>query len=151
MQNSRLLQKDVLAGLLCLTIALIGLATNTEYPTGTASAMGPGFFPVIIFGLLGICGAGLVIWRLLQGGQDAGIWGWRPLAMISLAMLVFGLTVESLGFILSTVLLLIIAGVSSPGISWRRLLVLAVVTSVLAGLLFVVLLNLQISLWPKFS
>jgi hypothetical protein len=151
MQNSRLLQKDVLAGLLCLTIALIGLTVNTEYPTGTASAMGPGFFPIIIFGLLGICGAGLVIWRLMHDGQDAGSWHWRPLAVISLSMVAFGLTVETLGFILSTILLLIIAGFWTADISWRRLLVLAVVTSVLAGLLFVVLLNLQVSLWPKFS
>jgi putative tricarboxylic transport membrane protein len=151
MQNSRLFQKDVAVGLLCLTIAAIGLIVNNSYPKGSASAMGPGFFPTMIFGLLGICGAGLTIWRLTRTGQGLGSWPWRPLATITLAMVVFGLVVEHLGFILSTMLLLLLSGASSPGGSWVRVLILAVVTSTVAGLLFVVLLNLQIPLWPRLS
>lgn len=58
--------KDILAGILFVIIGSIFLFISTSYKIGTAAAMGPGYFPMliaillIIFGVIifikGLCG-----------------------------------------------------------------------------------------------
>lgn len=48
--------KDILAGILFVIIGSIFLFISTNYKIGTAAAMGPGYFPMLIAILLIIFG-----------------------------------------------------------------------------------------------
>ena len=52
-------RKDVLAGLLFIAVAVIGLWASRDYPIGTATRMGTGYVPRLLCWIL--LGLGLVI------------------------------------------------------------------------------------------
>src|SRR5436190_11672755 len=91
-----LARKDVLAGLLFIVIALLGLWLSRDYPIGTALRMGTGYVPRLLCWIL--LGLGVVI--LVQGLREAQTvrvlsfgdrTGWRPVVFVTLSLVIFGL------------------------------------------------------------
>src|SRR3954471_21744194 len=97
-----LARRDVLAGLLFVGVALLGLWLSRDYPVGTALRMGTGYVPrLLCWALLGL---GCLI--LVQGLRDARLvneyesqapWSWRAALFVTGSLVVFGLTLEWLG------------------------------------------------------
>jgi hypothetical protein len=73
-----------------------------------------------------------------------------PLVIVLLSMVGFGFFVDHAGVVLSTAGLVFTASLASTEFTWRRALACAVVVSAFSSLLFVVLLGLQMPLWPAF-
>ena len=132
-------------------LAALGLGvaaySGAHYDFGTLRQMGPGFFPVVLGGLL--AGLGLIValpaWRRQTEARPFDL----PEAVAALgAILVFALTMNRLGLILATALAVLIATLPAarPGALWR--LVLAGVVTVLVWLVFKVALAMTIPLWP---
>src|SRR5215218_4511171 len=78
-----LARRDVLAGLLFVGVALLGLWLSRDYPIGTALRMGTGYVPRLLCWIL--LGLGLIV--LLQGVRAAELTrspvprappAWRP-------------------------------------------------------------------------
>ena len=65
--QTRCARKDVLAGLLFMAIAVLGLWVSRDYPIGTALRMGTGYVPRLLCWVL--LGARRVV--LVQGLRDA--------------------------------------------------------------------------------
>jgi hypothetical protein len=145
---TRFLQKDIAVGLLCLAVAAFGLIQGRRYSIGTSDEMGPGYFPLVIFGTLMACGIVLLLIRLFKPGELLERWAWRPLVAITLAIIVFGVTVEKIGFVLAGILLVVIASRAEKTASWRSALILSVISAAGAALVFIVLLKLSLPLWP---
>src|SRR5687767_1712762 len=91
--------KDFLAGLLMLTIGGGGFYMALDYPLGSALRMGPGYFPRVLAGILMAFGAFVLVRGLLNFEKVKGRWGWKPLAFIIVALVVFGWTMDKLGLI----------------------------------------------------
>ena len=74
---------DILTGILFLGVS-IGAVTiiGTSYSLGTASRMGPGFFPLIVSIMLGGLGAILVARSLLSQTESVGNVDLRPLLLV---------------------------------------------------------------------
>ena len=67
-----LLSKDFLAGILYIAFGLLGLWLGRALETGSADAMGPGYFPRIVCALLIAIGALLLaVMTQLKGGGVA--------------------------------------------------------------------------------
>ena len=62
-RTTLLRRKDVLAGLLFVAVAVVGLYVSRDYPIGTAVRMGTGYVPRLLCWLL----LGLGAWILVQG------------------------------------------------------------------------------------
>ena len=64
---------DALAGLIFIAFGLGSIWIASGYELGTARAMGPGYFPVVLGGLIAILGGSLTVRALLarQGGEGA--------------------------------------------------------------------------------
>jgi hypothetical protein len=116
----------------CVGLAFVIHAWRT-LPAGQASAMGPGYFPILL-GLL-LIALGAVI-SLGRGGQDeepAALppIAWRGVLLIAGAALVFGLTVRGLGMAPSLLIATFLAALSTGQMTpSRALLFSAVLTSV---------------------
>jgi putative tricarboxylic transport membrane protein len=141
--------KDLIAGLLFAGIAVAGLWISSEYPVGVALRMGPGYIPRLLFLIL--LGLGLLVAArsLFVEGADAGAWAWRPLVVIPGAMVLFGLAVERLGLVLTT-----IAVVLTASLSWRNFrlveaLIAAAALALFTVAVFVSVLRLNIPVWPS--
>jgi hypothetical protein len=145
-------QRDVWAGLLFIAIGLgLGLGA-LNYKLGSSAEPGPGYFPLGLGALLALLGA-VVLVRSRHAGADGGRIGriaWRPLAIIVLAVLLFGFALPRLGLLLTMPLLIIVTGLAGDEFAWPEALLTAAFMTALSWLVFVVALSMPLPLWPTF-
>lgn len=108
-QNTR----DLWAGLLYLAFAAVGLYVGAGYRMGTAAAMGPGYFPVVLSALLACFGFASVVRAFLSPGETVTGLAWKPVFLILGSIAVFALTVEPLGFLIALPALIVIGAAAS--------------------------------------
>ncbi len=103
------LTTDFLTGLLFLAFGLFVIIYGSRYPLGTASRMGPGYYPLLASSGLVLLGIVLVARSVMKGGGDAisGI-NIRPLLLILLGTLAFGVLIERVGFLAASVALVVL-------------------------------------------
>jgi lysylphosphatidylglycerol synthetase-like protein (DUF2156 family) len=128
---------DILTGILFLGVS-IGAVTiiGTSYSLGTASRMGPGFFPLIVSVMLGILGAILVARSILSQTESVGIVDLRPLLLVLASTLFFGLAIESLGLAVAGIVLVFGARLAGREFKVVEVTVLAVTLVAACILLF---------------
>jgi hypothetical protein len=163
-QRLRLLQrKNVLAGLMFIAVAALGLWLSRSYPIGTALRMSTGYVPRLLCWIL--IGLGAVV--LLQGlrERDAptpdqsppaiaepsppGLWAHlRPIVMVSLSLVAFALTLEPLGLVLAIFILFAVASLATSDLKLWETLAAAAGMSVVTWVIFVFGLGLPIPVWP---
>ena len=146
-------RKDVLAGLLFVAVALIGLYVSRDYPIGTAVRMGTGYVPRLLCWLL----LGLGAWVLVQGFFEtqseraaslSATAAWRPLVFVTASLVIFGLSIERLGLVLSILLLIIVGAAGARGLRPFETVAAAAVLILLSWGIFIVGLGLAIPVWP---
>src|SRR5690554_5149586 len=101
--------QDAVLGLIFMAIGLFAFYVAIGYPIGTASRMGPGYFPAIIALVLAGVGATLLLRsRFTESLPMTGL-PVRPILLITAAIVLFGLVVKGLGMPLSVLLLVLVA------------------------------------------
>jgi hypothetical protein len=149
-----LARKDVLAGLLFMAFAILGLWVSRNYPIGTSVRMGTGYVPRLLCWIL--LGLGAVV--LLQGlresapeGRLAGgeVPAWRPVLFVAASLVVFGASIERLGLVASIFLLVGLGALAARGLRPVETLSAALVLIVLTWAIFILGLGLTIPVWPE--
>ncbi|WP_291298397.1 tripartite tricarboxylate transporter TctB family protein [Elioraea sp.] len=138
----------LLAGFLFIAFAGAMLWMNMEHPIGTARRMGPGYMPMLAFWILGGVGVAVMIGGLFSGANAIGRFVWRDMALILAAMIVFGLTVERLGFVASITLCVIIASFAEKVYRPVRVAGLIAFLLALCWFLFIWYLDIRIPVFP---
>src|SRR6267142_6905075 len=116
-----LLRKNVLAGLMFMAVAVLGLWLSRNYPVGTALRMGTGYVPRLLCWILMGLGAIVLVQGLRdadsarpsEGGALARLW---PIAVVTTSLVVFGLSLERLGLVVAILLLIGIGSLAARGI-----------------------------------
>jgi hypothetical protein len=154
-------QKDFFSGLLFMAMGVTFAWSASKYTIGTAARMGPGYFPLLLGALLTVLG-GVIVFKAMvfetEDGGRIGHWAWRPVCFIVLANLAFGVLIGGLsaiglppmGMVLAIFVLTITSARAGTGFHWKEVLILSAVLSVGSYLTFIVLLKLQIQVWPAF-
>src|SRR6266705_3576412 len=104
-----LARKNVLAGLMFMAVAALGLWLSRDYPTGTALRMGTGYVPRLLCWALLALGGGVLVQGLgaAQAEQKAdGASGLRPVVFVTASLMIFALALESLGLVVAILLLI---------------------------------------------
>ena len=140
--------KDFFSGLIFIGVGIIALIIGREYSLGTATRMGPGYFPALLGGLLTLLGAIIAARSLLLTGPRVDAIHWRPLILILASMLTFAALLEPAGVVISTVALVVVGCLASPESRLRDMIILIVFLLVVALGLFVYSLGLPIKVWP---
>jgi hypothetical protein len=106
--------RDVLAGLVFMAFGLAFAVTAWSYDIGTALRMGPGYFPLVLGGILVLLGALTVLEGIVAGeGEAIGPVPWRGIVLLTAAVLFFGFTVQRLGLAPSLFVTVLLAAFSS--------------------------------------
>jgi putative tricarboxylic transport membrane protein len=149
-----LARKDVLSGLLFAGVALFGLWLSRDYPIGTALRMGTGYVPRLLCWIL--LGLGVIV--LVQGLRQAqgarslssdDISAWRPVVFVAASLVIFGLSLEHLGLVISILLLIGVGAVAARGLKPVETFVAALVLIALSWGIFILGLGLTIPVWPE--
>ena len=149
-----LARRDVLAGLLFIGVAVLGLWLSRDYPIGTALRMGTGYVPRLLCWLLFGLGAVVVV-QGLREAQDAralssgDVSALRPIIFFTASLVIFGLSIERLGLIISILLLIGVGAVAARGLRPIETLAAALVLIVLSWGIFILGLGLTIPVWPE--
>jgi hypothetical protein len=142
--------RDFLAGLLFVMFGMLTIFFARDYPVGITARMGPGYFPLLLGGLLCVFGIVILLRGIRAGEPVRGVWGWRPLALITLAIVVFGYSMETLGLVPALILLYFIAAFAGHEFRFKEVLLLAIVMSGFAAAVFVYGLKLPYPLFGSY-
>lgn len=127
---------DLAAGLLLMAIAAFFGWQTLDLEIGTSLRMGPGYFPMVLSGLLFVLGALVTLKAFGREGEPFGKIAWRGLVFILPAPVFFGLTVRGLGFVPALFITTLIASQASIKMRPLYALVLAVAVTVMSTLIF---------------
>lgn len=140
--------KDFLAGLLFVAFGVLGLWLGRTLEAGTASAMGSGYFPRLVCGLLIALGVLLSLISLFRAGEIPERGAWRPFFFITAASLAFALLLKPLGLVLTLFATTVLARFAARDIHPVPLLLLCLVLIAAVVGIFVFALRIVIPLWP---
>ena len=142
--------KDFWAGLMFLGFGLFFAIGAGHYRLGSAGRMGPGYFPMMLGGLLALIG-GIVFFRsLVAKGPKVAAIPLRLLFLITLSLLGFGYLVQPIGLVLALVILIVLSAWAGHEFRLREVLLLSLVLIVLSVAVFAKGLGLPFPLWPQF-
>jgi putative tricarboxylic transport membrane protein len=146
-----LTRKDVLAGLLFIAFAALGLWASRNYPLGTALRMSTGYVPRLLCWLLAGLGVVIAMQGILAHGERplGGGVHLRPLIFVPLSVIVFALTVERFGIVVATVLLVVVGALAGRGLRTLEVALTALVLVVATVVIFIYGLDLTIRVWPE--
>lgn len=140
---------ELASGLLVTALGLLGLAASWELERGALRQMGPGYLPAAVSWLIIAGGLVMTAIAMLKPGKALPDFQFRPVAVISVGLALFGLTIDSLGIIVAIVLLIVVCGFASPITRFWETLLLAVCLALASALIFVQLLGLAIPILPR--
>jgi hypothetical protein len=139
--------KDFFAGILFIIIAGVFASQLRELPIGSAFRMGPGYFPMLVAGLLGALGLVIMVGGLRAKGEPISYVPWRGLLLIVVPVVFFGLTLKGLGFVPSLAITVFATTLASVHWNlWTALINTAVLT-LSSWLIFIKALGLPISVF----
>jgi hypothetical protein len=141
-------QSDFWCGLIFIAIGLTFVIVAQNYRMGSAARMGPGFFPVWLGGLLAMLGLTLTVPSFVTPGPAFPRLHLRPFLALLVSIVVFAFALQPLGFVISLMLLVVIAGCADPALGPLRAVGIGALLTLFSVLIFYYLLGLPLPLWP---
>jgi hypothetical protein len=144
----RIAIREVVAGLVFVGFGLAFSVGATTYEIGTALRMGPGYFPVVLGGLLAVLGLVIIGKGFFAAeGAEIGPVPWKAIVLLAGALVFFGATVRGLGVGPAVFVTALIAGFAGRRPGLVAPVVIAAGLTVASVLIFVVALQLPLPLF----
>jgi Tripartite tricarboxylate transporter TctB family len=130
--------RDFLAGLVYIGTGMAGWWMALDYPFGSALRMGPGYFPIVLSGMMIAFGIAVLLMGVKNNEKVKGNWSIRAMIILPLAAVLFGILMEEVGFIPALAVLIPAAAASGREFKWLEVVLLTI------GL---IILSLGIFIW----
>ena len=117
---------DFWAGVMFIIFGVAAVYMSRDYPMGSAMRMGPGYFPTYLGYLMMLFGLYIGGKGLFKGSDQIGPWAFRPIVVLSLGVVIFGLLIEVVGFIPSLVALIVITTFAGRDIRWVEMVIVTI-------------------------
>jgi putative tricarboxylic transport membrane protein len=119
-----------------------------NYQMGTSVRMGPAYFPTMLGGILAVIGVAIFVQSLIVAGSAVPKFYFRPLILIVLATVLFGVLLKPLGLVLSVAVLVGVGAFGGFEFKTKEVAILYVVLAIFSVWVFVKGLGLPIPVWP---
>jgi Tripartite tricarboxylate transporter TctB family len=141
--------KDFWSGVMFCGFAVVAILAARGYSPGTAGKMGPGYFPLLLGGLLATLGGILIARSVVLSGEPVPRLQLLPLAIIAAAVCLFGVLIEPLGLVVSLAVLTLVSAWAGAQFRLMETLALAAALIVFSVGVFVYALGLPLNIWPS--
>ncbi len=141
--------KDFWSGVMFCGFAAVGILAARGYSFGTAGKMGPGYFPLMLGGVLAVLGGILIARSIVLDGEPLPRIHVVPLTVIALAVSLFGLLIEPLGLVISLAVLTVLSAWAGPQFRLTETVALTAVLIVFSIGVFAYALGLPLAIWPS--
>lgn len=139
----RILEKDVLGGLLLVSISSLAAFEIRDLPLGNIKQMGPGMFPALICGVLllfGLAQLAIGFWRA-SGTVEFST---RKVVAVLVAIALFAVTITRFGFVPAVCITLLVLSFGDASMRLSKSIWLCVALSALVYVVFFLGLGLQV-------
>lgn len=134
--------KDFWTGVIFLFFGLAAVFVGQDYALGTASRMGPAYFPTVLGSLLTLIGLAAVVRSFVRSGEAVDKFYVKEIVLILSAVLLFGFLMRGAGLVPAALVLVLLSAYASPKFRWGGTLLLAAGLASFALVLFVKILGL---------
>jgi hypothetical protein len=141
--------REIVAGAVFVAFGLAFAIGSLAYDLGTPADMGPGYVPLVLGAVLVALGAIVIVRGMLAGevAEPIGEMPLRAIALITAALIFFGLTVRGLGVVGSLLGTSLMATLAREGTRPLEVVAIAVGLTVISVLIFIVALQLRLPLF----
>ncbi len=136
--------KDFWTGLLFTTIGVTFGILSTNYDLGTTTRMGPGYFPIVLAGLLTVIGLATTVRSFVIDGPPLQGLAIKAILLVLGPVVMFGLVLRGAGLAAALLVLVIVSALASVRFGWRTVIPLAVGLTLFSIGVFVYALGLPI-------
>jgi hypothetical protein len=145
-------QQDFYSSLMFILVGLGFSIVSATYKMGTASRMGPGYFPFWLGVILTVIGVVVLRGSISRKARqnDVERWDVKSISWILGSVVLFGLLLNVLGLVIALTVLVFVSSKASHEFNWWGTGVNAILLVALSMTLFVYGLNLQVKIWPGF-
>jgi NhaP-type Na+/H+ or K+/H+ antiporter len=147
-------RRDFYAGLMFMIFGLAFMILSQQYSMGTASKMGPAYFPTILGGILAFLGLIVLIGSVRENAEKFTVQPFQMDIILyilgAVGLFAAALGPFKLGFIVALLALILVSSRASHEFSWRDTSISIVVLSIASYLIFILGLQLQLPVLPKF-
>ncbi|SDW44774.1 tripartite tricarboxylate transporter TctB family protein [Roseicitreum antarcticum] len=142
---------DICGGVILAALgAGVAIWAAVHYDIGTLRRMGPGFFPVVLGGVLSVLGLVVAVPALGRTVTAPKVEVGAAIAVLG-AIVIFALGLPRLGLAGATAAAVLVATIPAPRPGWRWRVVLATAVTALTVLVFSVGLQMTLPLWPRLT
>jgi len=138
--------KDFVAGVIFTAVGLAAVLLGRQYSMGTATRMGPAYFPTALGMLLVLIGGVVLVRSFLRRGAPIQGLALTPMLLVLGATVLFGALLRGAGLLVALVALVVMSAWASRQFRWPVALALAVGLAVFSALVFVKALGLPLPL-----
>jgi len=139
---------DFWAGLMFIGFGIGFALVAQNYQMGNAVRMGPAYFPTLLGGLLALLGLAILVQSLVAAGPKVPAFAFRPLILIIVAIVLFGVALKPLGMVLAAAILVFLGALGGHEFRWKEVAILYVVLALFSVFVFVKGLGLPFPVWP---
>ncbi|MBI4966644.1 MAG: tripartite tricarboxylate transporter TctB family protein [Rhodospirillales bacterium] len=139
--------QDFWSGVMFMAFGGLAMFLARTYPMGTASRMGPGYFPTTLGGLLALIGLVVALRALRHPGEPVQRFFSAPMNLILGSVLGFALLLPFAGLIPSIVVLVVVSSLAGGSLRWKTVGIETALLCLVATALFVWGLGLPFSLF----
>ena len=140
--------RDFWAGLMFIAFGIGFAWVAQNYQMGTSVRMGPAYFPTVLGWLLAVLGLAILLQSFISTGPPVAKFYFRPLVLIVLAVVLFGILLKPLGLVLSIAVLVGLGAFGGFEFKSKEVAILYVVLAIFSVWVFVKGLGLPIPVWP---
>jgi Tripartite tricarboxylate transporter TctB family len=136
MKNLTFDRTNALCGALFVATGLFFFVQSLGLEIGTAFRMGPGYFPLVLSGILVLLGLIIAAQATRVQGEPIGPLAWRGMRLILPAPIIFALTVRGLGFVPAIFLTSMVASFASTRMTVGMAIILSVLLTAFSVIVF---------------
>ncbi len=137
-------RNEVIAALAMMAYGAVWLVIGLGYSWGSTVRIGAGVFPVALSVILIVLCAALVLMARNAEHQPFGL-RVRPVALILGGILVWAMSVDTVGFLPATAILVTMCALAERGSTWRTVLGLTVFLCLFGYIVFIEALNIPLA------
>jgi len=139
--------QDFGAAVVFIAIGAAGFYFGWDLRTGSAARMGPGYFPMILSGLIVLLGLVIGGRALIFDGPRIERFQIRPLGLLVVAALIFGYLIEEIGLAIAGALMILVATYAGREARLKEAIILAIVLTAFSIVVFVWALGQSLPVW----
>jgi|SRR5690554_281636 len=118
-----------------------------KYDVGSLGFMGPGYFPIVLGVVVSILGVIIFFSAIYREGDTLSV-KVAPTFFVILGIVVFGLILDFLGLVVAAFFSAYTSSLADKSLKGKHRLILSLVVSFLAYLIFAFGLGMQLNVWP---